>query len=201
LPAVLKNLPVRTCFNRVESIDCDRHVITIEGGQAVPYWRLVVASGAVPSVPPVPGLAENAITIGQSPMPKRSKTAFANRWAGCRVGSTGCPKRFRSPSAWGNGRRDGRHAVALPSALPRWAGSTASTFTWSRTRQHLGAPAREQRLSHPPVVSAGVKVVAGSMVQRGLPRGHLADGVDVPAAVLLVGQAHTPSHAKAWGFG
>ena len=60
LPAVLKGLPVRTCFNRAESIDCDRRVVTIAGGQEVSYWRLVVASGAVPSIPPVPGLAENA---------------------------------------------------------------------------------------------------------------------------------------------
>jgi len=51
LPAVLKDLPVRTCFNRVERIDPERRVVVTNGGHEVRYWRVVVCTGAVPSVP------------------------------------------------------------------------------------------------------------------------------------------------------
>jgi len=63
LPAVLKDLPVRTCFNRVESIDPHRQVVVTSDGNEVPYWRIAVCTGAVPSVPPIPGLAEHAVTM------------------------------------------------------------------------------------------------------------------------------------------
>ena len=60
---MLKDLPVRTCFNRVEHIDPARQVVTTSDGNEVAYWRLAVCTGAVPSVPPIPGLAEHAVTM------------------------------------------------------------------------------------------------------------------------------------------
>jgi NADH dehydrogenase len=63
LPAVLKEMPVRTCFNRVETIDPERQIVTTSDGNEVSYWRIAVCTGAVPSVPPIPGLAEHAVTM------------------------------------------------------------------------------------------------------------------------------------------
>lgn len=59
--------PVTVCYNRIDHIDTTRRVAVLgprgEAAQEVPYWRLVLATGAIAFVPPVPGLAEHAITM------------------------------------------------------------------------------------------------------------------------------------------
>ena len=37
--------------------------MTTSDGNEVRYWRIAVCTGAVPSVPPIPGLAEHAVTM------------------------------------------------------------------------------------------------------------------------------------------
>src|SRR5512133_1220268 len=57
-PTVFKGLPVTVCYNRVDNVDAAAHRITVgpRGGpyEEVAYWRLVIATGAVAFVPPVP---------------------------------------------------------------------------------------------------------------------------------------------------
>ncbi len=62
-PNVFRDLPVTMCYSRVTEIDPEKRSVTIETGERVDYWRLVVATGAVPWVPDVPGLREKAITM------------------------------------------------------------------------------------------------------------------------------------------
>lgn len=67
LPTLFKNLPVTVCYNRVHEVCPDEHLLTVgpRSGphEDVPYWRLVLATGALAFVPTVPGLAEHAITM------------------------------------------------------------------------------------------------------------------------------------------
>ncbi len=67
LPTIFKDLPVTVCYNRVHSVLPDEHAVLVgprEGPhEKVPYWRLVLATGAVAFVPPVPGLKEHATTM------------------------------------------------------------------------------------------------------------------------------------------
>ncbi|MBI5230577.1 MAG: FAD-dependent oxidoreductase, partial [Coriobacteriales bacterium] len=62
-PIVFKNLPVHVCYTTVESIDPQAREVQVAEGQRVSYWRLVIATGAIPFVPDVPGLAEHALTM------------------------------------------------------------------------------------------------------------------------------------------
>ncbi len=66
-PTVFKDLPVNVCYNRIDDVNPERGTVSIgpRGGptQEVAYWRLVLATGAVAFVPPVPGLAEHAVTM------------------------------------------------------------------------------------------------------------------------------------------
>jgi NADH dehydrogenase len=62
-PTVFKNMPVTACYNTVENVDPDAGTVTISDGAVVDYWRLVIATGAIPFVPPVEGLAEHAVTM------------------------------------------------------------------------------------------------------------------------------------------
>ena len=78
LPAVLKDLPVRTCFNRVEDIDVDKRVVRVEGGEEVAYWRLVVATGAVRSCRPCPDLPRGPSPCGPWPTPRSCRTVPAS---------------------------------------------------------------------------------------------------------------------------
>lgn len=66
-PTVFKDLPVTTCYNRIHEVRADEHLVTIgprEGPHdSVEYWRLVIATGAIAFVPPVPGLKEHSVTM------------------------------------------------------------------------------------------------------------------------------------------
>lgn len=65
--SIFKNLPITVCYDRLEAVHPAENSVDIgprENPTArVPYWRLVLATGAVAHVPPVPGLAENALTM------------------------------------------------------------------------------------------------------------------------------------------
>lgn len=67
LPTLFKNLPVTVCYNRLHDVRPDDHVLTVgpRSGphEEVAYWRLVLATGAIAFIPPVPGLAEYAVTM------------------------------------------------------------------------------------------------------------------------------------------
>jgi len=56
-PEVFKDLglDVRT-GTTVTGIDLDAKTVTVEGGEAVEYGKLVISTGSVPFVPPVPGI-------------------------------------------------------------------------------------------------------------------------------------------------
>jgi NADH dehydrogenase len=64
---VLRGLPIKVVYDRLESVCRDRGCVEIgpRGGPTVTvdYWRLVLATGATPFVPPVPGLRDSALTM------------------------------------------------------------------------------------------------------------------------------------------
>jgi NADH dehydrogenase len=64
-PKVFGELPVTVCYDRVADVFPSRNEVVLGSfdGPRVGYWRLVIATGAVPWVPPVPGLAQRAITM------------------------------------------------------------------------------------------------------------------------------------------
>jgi NADH:ubiquinone reductase (H+-translocating) len=210
LPAVLKRLPVSTCFNRVESIDCDQRTVTIQGGQVVPYWRLVVASGAVPSIPPIPGLAENAITMWsvanaqtlQDRIREQMKLAAAMAQPADR-------RKALSFTVCGGGATGVEMVGTLGQLLPKRAaevgldpGDLNIHLVEGQDNILAHLPAKQQHRAIRRLARLGVKVVAGSMVASVDSHAvHLADGVEVPAAVLVwCGGAHADPHAKTWGF-
>ncbi len=64
---VLRGLRIKVVYDRLESVSPQGCFIEVgpRGGPTVSiaYWRLVLATGAIPSFPPVPGLRESAITM------------------------------------------------------------------------------------------------------------------------------------------
>ena len=210
LPAVLKDLPVRTCFNRAESIDCENRIVTIAGGQQVSYWRLVVASGAIPSVPPVPGLADHAITMWsvadaqtlQNRARKQMKLAAAMPTSGLR-------REALSFTVCGGGATGIEVVGTLGQLLPKRAaevgldpGDLNIHLVEGRPEILYDLPEAQRRKAAERLAKLGVEVVIGSMVDR-VEDGyvHLADGRRVPSSVLVwCGGAMADPHAATWGF-
>ncbi len=69
--SIFRDLPVNVLYDRLECVEADRGTISVgpKGNPSgkLPYWRLVLATGAVPFVPPVPGLREHAVTLWSVP--------------------------------------------------------------------------------------------------------------------------------------
>ena len=66
--SIFRNLPITVLYDRLEAIHPEEeNSVSVGPREAptarLPYWRLVVATGAVAAIPPVPGLRENAITM------------------------------------------------------------------------------------------------------------------------------------------
>jgi NADH:ubiquinone reductase (H+-translocating) len=64
---VFRGLDIECVYDRLECVFPDRHTLTVGPRGCpkceIPYWRLVIATGAIATTPPVPGLAEHAMTM------------------------------------------------------------------------------------------------------------------------------------------
>jgi NADH dehydrogenase len=210
LPAVLKGLPVRTCFNRAEAIDCTRRVVTIKGGQEVGYWRLVVASGAVPSVPPVPGLAERAITMWSVADAQKLQARVLDQMKlAAAMPNADDRRRALSVTVCGGGATGVEIVGTLGQLLPKRAAAVGLNpgdlnihLVEGRPQILYDLPEAQRARALGRLEKLGVDVVVGSMVSS--VQDHaltLADGREVPASVLVwCGGAHADPHAETWGF-
>ncbi len=210
LPAVLKKLPVRTCFNRAESIDTKRRVVRIAGGQEVPYWRLVVATGAVPNVPPVPGLAEHAITMW-SVADAQNLQNRAREQMKLAAAMPGAEQRHNALSFTVCG--GGATGIEVVGTFGQLLRKRAAEFGLDPTDLNIhlvegrpdilfDLPEPLRRKATARLAKMGVEVVVGSMVERvETDCVVLADGRKIPAAVLVwCGGAKADPHATLWGF-
>ncbi len=210
LPAVLKDLPVRTCFNRVETIDPSRRVVTIAGCEEVEYWRLIVATGAVPFVPPVPGLAERAITMWSvADAQKLQNRAREQAKAAAGMPTAALRREALSFTVCGGGATGVEVVGTLGQLLPKRAaevgldpGDLNIHLVEGRADilYDLRAPQRAKARAR--LAKMGVEVVTGSMIERVNDTSlTLADGREVPAATLVwCGGAKADPHAAGWGF-
>ena len=69
--SIFKDLPVNVLYYCLESVDVERNTVAVGPHDnltgVLHYWRLILATGAVPYVPPIPGLREHALTLWSVP--------------------------------------------------------------------------------------------------------------------------------------
>lgn len=210
LPAILKDTPVRTCFNRVEEIDPQRRTVRTAGGHEVTYWRLIVCTGAVPFVPPVEGLKERAITMWSVEDAQRVQKRIAEQLkVAARLPSNEQRRDALSVTVCGGGATGVEIVGTIGQLLPKRAAEAGLDASDLRISLIEGRPQilydlkEEQRdKAIRRLESLGVNVVTGSMVSKVTDECVvLADGREVPTSILVwCGGAKADPHASDWGF-
>lgn len=210
LPVVLKDLPVRTCFNRVEAIDPGRNVVVTTGGHEVRYWRAVVCTGAVPRVPPVKGLAERALTMWSVSDAQELQQAITRQLKlAARLPEEHLRREALSFTVCGGGATGVEIVGTMGQLLPKRA--TEAGLQREEVSIHLveGRPdilydlPESQRLRAVERLNRlGVEVVTGSMVSEVTDTEVvLSDGRSLPSSVIVwCGGAAADPHASEWGF-
>jgi NADH dehydrogenase len=211
---VLRGLPVKIVHDRIENVCRDERCIETgpRGGPCVriPYWRLVLATGAIPFVPPVPGLRERALTVWSvedalvlqralEEQFRRAVTVFdaAERAAALSVtvvggGATGI-------------EIVGTIAARLPHMIARTGHDPADlTVTLVEGRPDIlyDLPEVQRTRARRRLEAMGVQVVLGRKLERVEDGTALLEGgVRIPSAVLVwCGGAHADPDATAWGL-
>ncbi|MHB1323301.1 MAG: NAD(P)/FAD-dependent oxidoreductase [Coriobacteriia bacterium] len=212
--AVFKDMPVTLCYDRVADVRPEEHVVvTGPAGAAnreIPYWKLVIATGAIAFVPPVPGLREHCVTMWSvadaQELQRRIEAQFRRALT---IADRDARRRALAFTVVGGGATGIEIVGTLGTMLPR----RMRTFGLDPVdlSVHLveGRPDILYDLPQPlrdrvkrKLGQLGVTVHLGSMVER-VESGtiHLADGRRVPAPVLcFCGGANADPHATGWGM-
>jgi len=207
-------LPIRVVYDRLESVDPREHRVALGprggSGDRVGYWRLVIATGAVPHIPPVPGLVENAITMWsvsdalllQHRIERQLETAAKSPDAAER-------RRALSFTVVGAGATGveimGTIAKRLPRLMRRTGvdpGELSLTLIEGRPDILYDLPAPQRGRARRRLAALGVDVALGhdlESVEGGV--AHLQGGGSVPSSVLVwCGGAHADPDATQWGL-
>jgi NADH dehydrogenase len=209
-----RGLPIRVVYDRLENVDPRAHRIGLGPRGAatvdVGYWKLVIATGAVPQVPPVPGLVENAITMWSV----RDALLLQHRVerqleAAAMTPETAERCRALSFTVVGGGATGveiiGTMARRLPHLMRRTGADPAGLrLTLIEGRPDilydLPAPLRERARRR--LAALGVRVELGHNLERvddGV--AYLEGGTRVPSSVLVwCGGAHADPDATQWGL-
>lgn len=211
---VFKDLPVTVCYDRLDCVKpAERTVCTGPLGSAnkwIPYWRLVLATGAIAFVPPVPGLKEHCVTMWSvadaQELQRRIEAQFRSA---LKVSDVAERRRQLSFTVVGGGATGLEIVGTLGKMLPR------RMETFGLDPEDLSVHLIEGRpdilydlpesLRHRVrrrLDDLGVTVHLGSMVERvDAEAVHLANGEAVPAPVLcFCGGAKADPHAIEWGL-
>ncbi len=209
-PTVFRDLPVTVCYQRVEHVDPEWSLVRLSDGQEVRYWRLVVATGAIPSVPPIPGLRDRAITMWSvqdaQELQRQGEEAFREA---ARIADAAERRRLLSFAVVGGGATGVEIVGTLGKLLPKRARDHGIdpdllriSLVEGRSDILYDLPKDLRARAIRKLEEMNVSVVTGDMVERVEDDAVvLVDGSSVPANVLVwAGGAKADPHASDWGM-
>ena len=211
---IFRGLPIKVCYERLEDVCAEDSTIAVGPDGApvatIPYWRLVLATGAIPFVPPVPGLAERGITMWSTAdalkLQQRVESQFKH--AVTITSAEECRKAM-AIAVVGAGATGvevvGTLAYALPGMI-RGAGYDPCMIQLSlidsRNDILFDLKPREREKARNRLAKMGVELVLGSplaKVEEG--SATLQDGRVIPAqTVVWCGGAKADPDAVGWGL-
>lgn len=211
---IFRGLPIKVCYERLENVCAEDSTIAVGPDGApvatIPYWRLVLATGAIPFVPPVPGLAEHGITMWSTAdalkLQERVESQFKH--AVTITNAEACRKAM-AIAVVGAGATGvevvGTLAYALPGMI-RGAGYDPCMIQLSlidsRNDILFDLKPREREKARNRLAKMGVDLILGSplaKVEEG--SATLQDGRVIPAqTVVWCGGAKADPDAVGWGL-
>lgn len=214
LTNVFRGKPVTVCYNRLDHIRPDDRLAILgprgEARQEVPYWRLVLATGAIAFVPPVPGLAEHAITMWSvSDAQKLQKRIDEQFHIAAKLADRGERVRALSFTVVGGGATGVEIVGTMAQMLPKRMHDVSLDPTDLRVRLVEGRPeilydlpSTQRQRAVARLEHLGAEIVTGAMVER-VEQGaiHLADGRKLDTSVIVFcGGARPDPDAVSWGL-
>jgi len=209
-PTVFKGMPVTVCYNTAASVDPQRRTVTLDTGEEVPYWRLVIATGAVPFLPPVPGLREHCVTMWSvedaQKLQQRVEEAFKTA---VKLADEQARRRVLSFAVIGGGATGVEIAGTMAQILPKRAqehglSGTDVQVTLAEGRPEIlyDLPDKQRGRAIKRLQKMGARVITGEMVDSvGESHVRFASGRQIDAtAVVWCGGAKADPHAGEWGF-
>jgi NADH dehydrogenase len=211
---VFRGLPVTCVYQRLDGVLPDRGAVTVGPREAaiceIPYWRLAVATGAIATTPPVPGLAEHAITMWSVSDAQALQRAIEAQFklAGT-LPERADRERALSFTVVGGGATGVEVIGTIAAVLPRMIRRAGMDPDEMRLRLVEGRPDILYDLPESQRVKArrrlqkmGVEVVLGeTLVRVDDSVAHLESGREVPSPVLVwCGGAHADPDATGWGL-
>jgi len=209
---VLRGLPIKVVHQRMENVLPEEGVIQLGPRGSVvatiPYWRLVIATGAIASVPPIPGLEEHAITMWSVADAMKLQRAIEKQFGyAARLTDPEAKHRALAVTVVGGGATGveiiGTIAKRLPSMIRRAGhdpGQLSMTLIEARSDILFDLPVSQRARARRRLEKMGVRLQMGrKLVAVDDTTAHLEGGIDVPSPVLVwAGGAHADPDAISW---
>lgn len=211
---IFRGLPISVIYDRLENVCPGEHRISIGPDGAptaeIPYWRLVLATGAVPYLPPVPGLREHAVTLWSVDDALDLQRRLENQFelAATLTDSETC-RQVMSACVVGGGATGVEIIGTIASVMPRqlkrlgYDPSLMSlTLLEGRPEVLYDLDPRQREQAVRKLEEMGVQVVLGEKLARVEEDRAITDsGREIPAAVLVwCGGAQADPDAVTWGL-
>jgi len=211
---IFRGLPIKCVYERLECVHPDRRTVSVgpRGNPVceIPYWRLVVATGAIATTPPVPGLAEHAITMWSvSDAQNLQRSIEAQFKLAAALPERADRERALSFTVVGGGATGIEVVGTIAAVLPRMVRRAGMDPKEMRLRLIECRADVLYDLPQPQRVKArrrlekmGVEVILGEKLVRVADRtAYLESGREVPSPVLVwCGGAHADPDAVEWGL-
>ena len=209
-PTVFKGMPVTMCYNTAEKVDTERKTVTIADGEEVEYWRCVVATGAIPFVPDVQGLADNAVTMWSvedaQDLQQRVERQFRKA---VKLHDREARRKVLSFAVIGGGATGVEIAGTMAQILPKRAedhGLSAQdiqvTLVEGRAQILFDLPEKQRGKAITRLEKLGARVITSEMVELvDVDSVRFKSGREIDANVVVwCGGAKADPNATSWGF-
>jgi NADH:ubiquinone reductase (H+-translocating) len=211
---VLRGLPIKVVHDRLENVCTDDQCVETgpRGGPVVriPYWRLVLATGAIPHIPDVPGLRGAALTMWSVDdaltLQRAIEEQFRRAVTICDPAERACALAVTVVGGGATGVEIvGTIAKRMPRMISRAGhdpGELTVTLIEGRPDILYDLPDTQRARARKRLEKMGVHVLLGRNLERvedGI--AYLEGGTGVPSPVLVwCGGAHADPDAVGWGL-
>lgn len=196
--------------HRLTAIDADAHTVTTDDGETYEYWKLVIATGAKPFLPPIPGIGEYAIPIWSMENIYRLHDKISEKFELARHETDETKRReLLTFTVIGGGDTGVEIIGTFGKQLPKLAklygvNPREMTLRLIEGRDdimpHLDATLRQKARDYL-TRKLGVEIITGKLVSKMDYHTIYLDGEPIPSAVIVwAGGAIATADADLWGL-